>query len=131
MSEFQAGSGTTAVTLVLTTEADAGRAERLARELLEAGLAACVSLRPLRSLYRWQGAIETSEEVEVLIKTGPERLAALRRRLLELHSYTTPEWIHWSAVSDGAYGLWLQRSLSPDAPPPAAGANPGDAAPAG
>jgi len=51
----------TPLSLVLTTEADRERAESLARELLERGLVACVSLHPVVSLYRWQGRLERSE----------------------------------------------------------------------
>jgi periplasmic divalent cation tolerance protein len=119
------------IELVLTTEADAAHAERLARQLVEEGLAACVSWQPLRSLYRWQGAIESSDEVQLLIKTGAGQLASLQRRLLERHSYDTPEWIHWSAAAEGSYADWLRGSLSPGVPAPAEPANPAAADPAG
>ncbi len=119
------------IELVLTTEADAARAERLARQLLEEGLAACVSLQPLRSIYRWQGAIESSEEVQLLIKTGAGQLESLQRRLLERHSYDTPEWIHWSAATEGPYAGWLRGSLSPGAASPAQPASPAAGDPAG
>ncbi len=121
------------LSLVLTTEADRERAESLARELLERGLVACVNLRPLRSLYRWQGRIEDSQEVELLLKTTPERLAELEAAVHELHSYDTPEWIHWTAGSEGPYGLWLlqQLPLSPGGGPPAQAGTPGGGDPAG
>ena len=78
------------LSLVLTTEADRERAEALARDLLERGLVACVSLHPVVSLYRWQGQLEQSEEVQLLLKTTPAHLEALRQALTELHSYDTP-----------------------------------------
>jgi len=105
--------------LVLTTEASAELARSLAAELLERRLVACVSLVPVQSHYRWQGAITCGEEVQLLLKTSLGLLPALRQALLELHSYNTPEWIHWSASSEGAYGQWLLDCLSPDAGPPA------------
>lgn len=107
--------------LALTTEADRERAEQLARALLEQGLVACVSLHPVTSLYRWQGQLERSEEIQLLLKTTAARLEALEQALRERHSYTTPEWIHWRAGSVGPYGLWVHessRGLSPDAAPP-------------
>jgi periplasmic divalent cation tolerance protein len=109
--------------LVLTSEADRPRAERLARLLLERRLAACVSLLPVHSLYRWQGGIEADDEVQLLIKTRAEQLEELRRTLLRHHGYDTPEWIHWPAASGGAYGAWLADALSPadDAGPDRAG----------
>lgn len=109
---------TVALQLVLTTEASAERAQALAGALLERRLVACASLLPVRSHYRWQGEITASEEVQLLLKTSPERLEALRQALLELHSYDTPEWIHWPASSAGAYGQWVLAGLSPDAGSP-------------
>ncbi len=121
------------VSLVLTTEADRERAEALALALLERGLVACVSLHPVVSLYRWQGQLERSEEVQLLLKTSTGKLEALRRSLLELHSYDTPEWIHWQASSAGSYGRWLLEPLplSPGGGPPAPAGRPGDGGPAG
>jgi periplasmic divalent cation tolerance protein len=127
----------TPLSLVLTTEADRERAEALALALLERGLVACVCLHPVVSLYRWQGRLERAEEVQLLLKTTPEQLASLHGALQELHSYDTPEWIHWPAGSAGAYGRWLLEQLapaaplSPDAGPPAPAGTPAGEDPAG
>ena len=101
----------TPLELVLTSEADPERAESLARALLERRLVACASLQTCRSLYHWQGRIENGSEVLILLKTHRERLAELREVLCELHSYTTPMWIHWGAATDGDYALWLAGEL--------------------
>jgi periplasmic divalent cation tolerance protein len=119
--------------LVLTTEADDERAGALARELLLRRLAACVALQPVRSLYFWQGNLQQSEEVQLLIKTHPAQLAELEEAVRSLHSYTTPEWIVWPAQADAAYGAWLEGScgISPDAMPPAPAGSPEAGDPAG
>lgn len=106
--------------LALTTEATPALAEALAEALLERRLAACVALQPLRSLYRWQGELERGEEVQLLIKSHPSRLAELAAAVHQLHSYTTPEWIHWQADCSSSYGSWLAASC---------GLSPGGAAP--
>ncbi len=98
------------VLVAMTTEADAGRAEALAAALVERGLAACVALEPQRALYRWQGALARSEEVRLTIKSHPARLAALEAEVRRLHSYATPEWIHWLASASGAYGDWVAQA---------------------
>ncbi|MEB3184970.1 MAG: divalent-cation tolerance protein CutA [Cyanobacteriota bacterium] len=98
--------------LAITTEADENRAIALARALLERHLVACVNLRPLRSLYRWQGRIEDSQEVELLLKTTPERLAELEAAVHELHSYDTPEWLSWSAAASSGYAAWTWEATS-------------------
>jgi periplasmic divalent cation tolerance protein len=102
------------VRLVLTTTANAEEAARLGRTLVEERLAACATLLPaVQSIYRWEGRIETSAESLLLIKTGPEQLAALEARLTELHSYQTPEFLVLGVEACGQpYLEWLQACLS-------------------
>lgn len=116
-----AGGGEPQAVLALTTEADQPRAEALARLALEARLAACVALRPVQSLYHWQGAIETAAEVQVLFKTNSARLGALEVLVHERHSYACPQWLHWPAGVSHAYGDWLLAELSPVQLSPGAG----------
>lgn len=71
---------------------DAVTADRLARSVVEARLAACVNVLPgIRSTYRWHERVEQADEVLLLIKTQATRLDALTRRLRELHPYELPE----------------------------------------
>ena len=78
--------------LVLTNLPDRASAEKLAETLVERKLAACVNiLAPCRSVYRWQGALERAEEHPVLVKTTPERYAAVERAIVESHPYELPE----------------------------------------
>ena len=78
--------------LVITTLPDADSAHRLATALVEQRLAACVNiLAPCRSVYRWQGRIEDSAEVPLLIKTTDARYAALEAAIRAAHPYELPE----------------------------------------
>ena len=78
--------------LVLTNLPDAAHAQTLAAALVEARLAACVNiLAPCTSVYRWQGAVETTTEVPLLIKTTPARYAALEAAIRAHHPYELPE----------------------------------------
>ena len=119
--------------LALTTEGSAALAEALAQTLLQRRLVACVALQPQRALYRWQGALEQAQEVQLLLKTHPARLEALAAAVQALHSYDTPEWVHWTASCSDAYGRWLADccGVSPDAGAPAPADPPGSAGPAG
>lgn len=103
---------TTNMILALTTEADGERAEALAQVLLERHLAACVALSPHISLYRWQGQLERSTEVQLLIKTDASCLSELERVVHELHSYETPMWLHWHAQAAAPYAAWLVESCA-------------------
>jgi periplasmic divalent cation tolerance protein len=78
--------------LVLTTCPDADSAGRLARTLVEQGLAACVNVLPgVQSTYRWKGGIESAAEVMLLAKTRVDRYPAVERALRALHPYELPE----------------------------------------
>lgn len=102
--------------LVLTNLPDRKSAESLARSLVERRLAACVNvLSPCRSIYRWQGAVETADEVPLLIKTGEARYAALEAAIREAHPYEVPE-IVALPVTRGlpAYLAWLGAETSGD-----------------
>jgi len=101
------------IRLVLTTASNHGAASRLARNLLEERLAACVTLLPgASSIYRWKGQVETADEVVLLLKTTEEQLGALEKRLKELHSYETPEFLVLK-VEGGSeeYLVWLTSSV--------------------
>ncbi len=106
---------TTDLRLVLTTEADQSKAEALAEQLIKGRLAACVTLMPVQSCYRWQGEIERAQEVQLIIKTSPQRLEQLLASLEASHSYDTPEILHLAAQAGAAYGAWALEALSSDA----------------
>jgi periplasmic divalent cation tolerance protein len=99
--------------IVLTTTANPEEANRLGRTLVEEQLAACATLIPaVQSIYRWQGQIESSTETLLLLKTGPDQLAALEARLLELHSYQTPEFLVLGVeAASQPYLEWMRASL--------------------
>jgi len=79
------------VRLLLST-APPGLASKLARKLVEEGLAACVNIVPgLRSIYRWKGQLRDEPETLLLIKTTADQVGPLAARLGELHPYETPE----------------------------------------
>lgn len=101
------------VRIVLTTAASPGEASRLARTLVEEHLAACATLIPgVQSFYHWEGQLETATETLLLIKTGPEQLAALEARLHALHSYQTPEFLVLGVEGvSHPYLDWLTASL--------------------
>lgn len=78
--------------VVLCTVPDETTAERLGRGLVEEHLAACVNaIRGVKSFYRWQGKVEAENEIQLLIKTRPERFEELADWLREHHPYDVPE----------------------------------------
>lgn len=100
--------------VVLTTCPDEAAASRIARNLVESGLAACVSrVGPVHSTYRWQGAIQDEPEVLLVIKTVTPRYSELEMRLKSLHPYEVPEIIALSVTSGSAEYLgWLRGAVA-------------------
>jgi periplasmic divalent cation tolerance protein len=99
--------------IVFTTTATPEEARRLGRTLVDERLAACATMIPaVESIYRWEGAVESATETLLLLKTGPDQLAALEERLHQLHSYQTPEFLVLPVeAGSSAYLDWLQSSL--------------------
>jgi periplasmic divalent cation tolerance protein len=100
--------------IVLTTIDRREAAEKLARDLVERRLAACVNIvGPIRSVYRWNEEVHDDEEYLLVIKTTAEQAEQLNSVLKELHSYELPECVHLS-VEDGSqeYLEWLAAQVS-------------------
>ena len=101
----------TVLVLVTTPALDTARA--LAKTVLSARLVACANLIPkIESHYWWQGKMDTSAEVLILLKTTRSRLAALEKLILACHPYDTPEFLVLP-VSRGTrrYLDWLESSV--------------------
>lgn len=98
------------VRVVLVTAPDAEVAEGVARALVAERLAACVNVVPgVRSIYRWEGAIEDAAEVLLVIKTRADRCPKLADRVRELHPYDVPEVVELPAVGGSrAYLDWVR-----------------------
>ncbi|OWY40812.1 divalent-cation tolerance protein CutA [Xenophilus sp. AP218F] len=99
--------------LVVCNAPEPELAERIANVLVAEQLAACVNiLAPCRSVYRWQGGVETAVEIPLLIKTRADVYPQLQRRLLELHPYEVPEIIAFD-LQQGlpSYLTWVSQSV--------------------
>ncbi|GGQ15122.1 divalent-cation tolerance protein CutA [Streptomyces roseolilacinus] len=104
----------TQVLTVLTTTDGAAKAEALARGAVEARLAACAQVSgPVTSVYRWEGAVETAQEWQVLFKTAAARYDALEEHIRRHHDYATPEIVATPVVRGGAdYLAWVERETA-------------------
>jgi periplasmic divalent cation tolerance protein len=105
----------TSIRLVFTTLPNAGIAGELAKALVEARLAACVTiLAPCRSVYRWKDDLREDGEVPLIIKTTLELYPALETYLRAHHPYELPEIV----ALDVAQGLpdylrWIAAETAP------------------
>jgi periplasmic divalent cation tolerance protein len=88
-------------------------AERIGRTVVEEGLAACINIMsPCRSIYRWQGSIETAEEAPAILKTTASGADTLIARIAALHSYDVPCIAVWpiDKLLLG-YAEWVEQSV--------------------
>lgn len=93
--------------------ASAEEAERIGRSVVEEGLAACINvLTPVRSIYRWKGALETADEVAAILKTTQSKADALITRIAEMHSYHVPCIVTWPIDKVLlSYADWVEDSV--------------------
>jgi periplasmic divalent cation tolerance protein len=101
--------------VVFTNCASRKEAQKIARELVERRMAACVNVAssPVQSVYRWKGKVETAKEFLLIIKTSRARYDAVERTIQKLHSYDVPEIIALPiATGSRAYLSWLGDSVA-------------------
>ncbi len=101
------------VVLVTVPDADAGN--RIAEAVVGERIAACVNRVPgVRSLFHWEGAVDSSEEELLLIKARESSFAVLSRRITELHPYAVPEILAFPILhGNQPYLAWLERETTP------------------
>ena len=93
--------------------ANAEEAERIGRIAVEERLAACINiLGPVRSIYRWQGKVESVDEVAAILKTSQVEADALITRIAALHSYDVPCIVTWPIDKVlGSYADWVESNV--------------------
>jgi periplasmic divalent cation tolerance protein len=89
-------------------------ATQIATALVQDQLAACVSILPgVKSVYRWEGKLESADEFVLMIKTRRELLATLRERVCKMHHYELPEIIAVPIVGGlEPYLNWIAESVN-------------------
>jgi periplasmic divalent cation tolerance protein len=99
--------------LVVTTAGSEAEAQKIAKQVVERRLAACVNIVPrIQSVYRWEGKVETAEEFLLIIKTTRARDADVQAAIRELHSYDLPECIVISMEGGSSeYLKWIEESV--------------------
>ena len=98
---------------VLTTVSSEEDAKRIADDLLDRRLAACVQVvGPILSRYRWQGKLEQAQEWQCLAKTEAALYERVEAAIRESHSYDEPEIIAMPVVAGSAgYLAWVSENV--------------------
>jgi len=109
------------VLIVLTTLATKTEAQTLARLLVEQRLAACAQINAIESIYRWEGAVQQDSEWRLLLKTAPDRYAALEAAILQHHPYDLPAIVALpSSHALASFAQWVGEESGAQASPPQA-----------
>jgi len=101
--------------LILTTVDKEELAEKIAGQLVERRLAACVNLLPLGvSIYRWKEKVCRDREYLLLIKTSAHLFNEVRDTIREFHTYDLPEVIALPIeVGEEKVLEWMTASVKP------------------
>lgn len=96
--------------VVVTTVDDETQARSMARSLVEQGLAACVQISPVDSVYRWEGVLHEHREWQLSCKVSAAQADRLQQAVLDLHPYDVPMlytllpcWVH------SPYRQWVEQ----------------------
>jgi len=102
------------VVAVLVTGPDRATLEALGRTLVEDRLIACANIiGGVTSIFRWEGAVETSDECLAILKTTRPRVDALEKRVAWLHPYAVPELLVLEVDSGAApYLDWVRSAVA-------------------
>ncbi len=102
------------VLVAFCTFPDADTARKIAREIVDLRLAACGNILPqAHSIYRWQGKVETADEVLAIFKLDAQRYREFETKLCALHPYEVPEIISCK-IDNGLpeYLSWVGQSCA-------------------
>ena len=97
------------VLLMITTESNEKIARKIANLLIQKKLAACVSLKNINSIYKWESEINESREVEITIKSRPELKDDLITFLKKMTSYNVPQILYKEFESEANYHEWITK----------------------
>ena len=93
--------------LVITTEKDEKNAYKIANLLLEENLIPCVTFKNIESHFWWEGKINKSKEVQLLIKCKEANINKVCKKISESHTYEVPEIIYFPVSANKDYHHWV------------------------
>jgi periplasmic divalent cation tolerance protein len=95
--------------MVMCTSPNDEHAEGLANALVERGLAACVQINPIRSVYTWKGEICREEERLLFIKTRSALYEEIEHFITRNHPYEVPEIVRVDLAGGlASYLAWIE-----------------------
>ena len=100
------------ILIIITTESNIDYADKISKLLIKKKIAACVSLKEINAKYFWEGEVESTNEVEITIKSIPEKRELLIEILKSELSYELPQIIFNEYNSELEYFNWIRRKVN-------------------
>tara|TARA_B100000965_G_C19504036_1_gene718788 strand:+ start:811 stop:1134 length:324 start_codon:yes stop_codon:yes gene_type:complete len=92
---------------VITTEKDKHNAYKIANLLLLEKLIPCVNFKTIESHFWWEGEINKSEEIQLIIKCNEQNINKVCKKISDYHSYEVPEIIYFPVSANKNYHHWV------------------------
>lgn len=99
------------IALVYITHETKKHACIFGQQIVERKLAACYNVFPIKSMFWWNQALESTDEWVTLLKTSKDSLPLLREAAQQLHPYQVPCIMSWEVEVNDEYGKWILASL--------------------
>jgi periplasmic divalent cation tolerance protein len=99
------------VLVLITTESSKANALRMAKLLVQKKLAACVSIKQIFSIYKWNNDIEETKEFEITIKSKLEFKDNLIEFLNKNSTYDVPQIMYKKYHAEMKYYDWINKTI--------------------
>ena len=99
--------------IIVSTYPNKKSITKIANELVQNKIAACVNITKISSIYSWQGKIENASEYLALFKTTQKNKKSLKEKIKASHPYDIPEIAEINIMSiNKSYLKWLVESTT-------------------
>lgn len=99
--------------IIVSTYPNKKSITKIANELIQNKIAACVNITKISSIYSWQGKIENTSEYLALFKTTQKNKKSLKEKIKASHPYDIPEIAEIEITSiNTSYLKWLIESTT-------------------
>ena len=99
------------VLVMITTESSRENSLRMAKLLIQNKIAACVSIKQIFSIYKWDDDIAETKEFQITIKSKLEFKDFLIDFLNKISSYDVPQIIYKKYYSEMKYYEWINKTI--------------------
>ncbi len=93
--------------ILYITNPDEATAQKIGQHLVKNKYVACANIFPIKSVYWWQGKIESEGEYVTIVKTRTENKTAVIKETERIHPYEVPCIMHWEVAANPAYENWI------------------------